>query len=205
MKVCLRCRITKQLKDFSKDSQKKDGLNAYCCICQSIRKKEKRERKRLACNKIAIEYSKTCLDCGEEKLSDSFSTDNGAADGLNSLCRDCCRNRGQKYRWGDIAEPIFDPEKPARSSFRGSEGCHTEKDIDWLLIKQKYKCNGCGGDLRVLRMHVDHIIPICKGGTDWISNIQCLCVSCNSSKGIRNWDDWFADPHQLKHKLLKDL
>jgi len=45
-----------------------------------------------------------------------------------------------------------------------------------------YKCELCGS---VDFISVDHIIPVKRGGTNAISNLQCLCLSCNCSKGSR--------------------
>ena len=39
-----------------------------------------------------------------------------------------------------------------------------------------------------LRLTVDHIIPLSRGGDDVASNIQPLCQSCNSTKGARHID-----------------
>lgn len=43
-------------------------------------------------------------------------------------------------------------------------------------------CLKCG---RTERLSVDHIIPVSKGGTDDLSNLQCLCLYCNCSKRDR--------------------
>jgi 5-methylcytosine-specific restriction endonuclease McrA len=31
--------------------------------------------------------------------------------------------------------------------------------------------------------HIDHIVPICSGGTNDPSNIQLACPACNRAKG----------------------
>lgn len=71
-------------------------------------------------------------------------------------------------------------------------GSHTQEE--WESVKRKlgYRCRECGTpeeELGIIypgvpfrKLTRDHIIPINKGGTDLISNIQPLCVSCNSSK-----------------------
>jgi len=40
MKLCSRCKISKQLTDFSSDITRKDGLYPYCKPCKSLYKKQ---------------------------------------------------------------------------------------------------------------------------------------------------------------------
>lgn len=42
------------------------------------------------------------------------------------------------------------------------------------------KCAYCGS---TKNLTIDHIIPICRGGSDDIKNLQCLCRDCNRKKG----------------------
>jgi len=65
-------------------------------------------------------------------------------------------------------------------------GTHTQEQ--WLRVKAKqhYRCASCQQtEYQCGPLTKDHIIPLRLGGTDSISNIQALCKSCNSSKGIR--------------------
>jgi len=51
-----------------------------------------------------------------------------------------------------------------------------------LAIRQQPYCSVCGvtSDLTG-----DHRVPLAKGGTSTLENVQVLCRSCNSSKGSR--------------------
>lgn len=62
---------------------------------------------------------------------------------------------------------------------RGAEGSHTLKEWENLKLKFNYKCAHCG---RKKQLTKDHIIPLSKGGSDYINNIQPLCRNCNSKK-----------------------
>lgn len=47
------------------------------------------------------------------------------------------------------------------------------------------KCQLCG---TMEKITIDHIIPLSKGGTNDISNLQPLCIHCNTSKGNKGED-----------------
>lgn len=44
------------------------------------------------------------------------------------------------------------------------------------------RCAICGKFVRFDEFTVDHIIPLAKGGTNEMSNLQCSCVTCNRIK-----------------------
>ena len=55
-----------------------------------------------------------------------------------------------------------------------------------VLSRDGYRCRHCGitADLGAV-LHVDHIIPISKGGTSDLGNLQTLCQDCNLGKSNR--------------------
>jgi 5-methylcytosine-specific restriction endonuclease McrA len=80
-----------------------------------------------------------------------------------------------------------------RQRQKANGGHHTEKE--WLtLLSQTPQCPGCRRpwseiprrpNLRYKnRWTKDHIVPLARGGTDDIGNIQPLCFRCNFSKGV---------------------
>lgn len=53
-----------------------------------------------------------------------------------------------------------------------------------VLLKDNRLCQNCGRGIKQgATLHIDHIIPVAKGGKTEIENLQTLCDKCNYGKG----------------------
>jgi 5-methylcytosine-specific restriction endonuclease McrA len=115
-------------------------------------------------------------------------------------CRDWARNHREESRQRNAIWQKENPEK-ARAKLQawraknrqkkieydrtrrvkknGASGYHTSEQFKDLCFAFKNMCVCCLQDKPLTE---DHIVPLSKGGTDNIENIQPLCKSCNSKK-----------------------
>lgn len=58
--------------------------------------------------------------------------------------------------------------------------------LEWEVVKAQYQnmCANCGSD----DITVDYVIPVSKGGSGGIENVQPLCRNCNRLKGMQTID-----------------
>lgn len=72
-----------------------------------------------------------------------------------------------------------------RAKLNKVEGSFTAQE--WRELKRHYGycCPRCGRKEPIIKLTIDHIVPINKGGNNFITNIQPLCGTCNSSKADR--------------------
>jgi 5-methylcytosine-specific restriction endonuclease McrA len=54
-----------------------------------------------------------------------------------------------------------------------------------VLADANSQCQNCGISVTKRTGHVDHIIPLAKGGPHTQGNLQLLCAACNTIKGDR--------------------
>lgn len=151
---------------------------------------------------------KTCSTCGELKELQEFYKSKTNKDGLSGYCIACDKikkaNHYQRTREVTLARhkrwAEANPEK-VKQYKRKWKNINRERVLqykrnrrkleiidhftieEWqrLLDRYDHRCLCCGSEDLIT---ADHIIPLSKGGSNHISNIQPLCVTCNSKKGV---------------------
>jgi 5-methylcytosine-specific restriction endonuclease McrA len=76
-------------------------------------------------------------------------------------------------------------QQKRRTAKTKAGGAYTS--AQWVALCDKYK-NRCLCCDKKKKLTPDHVLPVSKGGTSNIGNIQPLCGPCNSSKGAKTVD-----------------
>ena len=71
---------------------------------------------------------------------------------------------------------------------KSAKGTYTFDEWNDLLVEYKHTCLCCKKKEPKIKLSVDHITPLTKGGSNYIQNIQPLCISCNSRKNNKTID-----------------
>lgn len=79
---------------------------------------------------------------------------------------------------------VYQSKRRSRLSLK--TGNHTDDQWKSLVEQYNHQCLRCGS--RCCKLTRDHVIPIIKGGSNAIDNIQPLCGHCNSAKGDLSTD-----------------
>ncbi len=122
---------------------------------------------------------KTCRLCGQTKLAGEFKH--------GRICAACMP--GYQAAAHQKHKAYYRRKCAARQKgLRDIPGSHT--DAEWEAVKAQYNhtCLCCGRSEPEIKLTRDHVLPITKGGTDNIDNIQPLCLSCNCSKNDKYID-----------------
>ncbi len=122
--------------------------------------------------------SKDCLQC--LKQFECFESQK-----RSGFCSLACYHLSLKKRIGILHPNWMGGLARKRKIRRDAEGRHTK--LEWAELKKKFNfmCLCCKQIEPEVKLTRDHIIPLVKGGTDYISNIQPLCLSCNDRKNVK--------------------
>ncbi len=95
------------------------------------------------------------------------------------------RDKVRAYNRANLEKKrLYQLHRRARKLY--AEGSHTAQEWLDLCVLYSNKCLCCGRPN--VKLTADHIVPLSKGGSDYIDNIQPLCAPCNSSKNARTID-----------------
>lgn len=164
---CAACNEIKPLEAYDKSNAKGyRGIRSYCKDCRIKERKSNKQYRQ--------KYAKRYYAKNKEKFSE-YSKKNW-----------------KKY-YDDNKKRISDYKSAWRKENLSIHASHeakrrTLKNINgsFLVLPKELKrlnsspCFFCGSHKGIA---IDHIIPISRGGSHSIGNLQPLCQSCNSSKG----------------------
>ena len=147
---------------------------------------------------------KICTTCKQEKELDNFYYHK--VHGYIASCRECEKKKARFYR-------LNNPEKAKqtylknyaknkdqyleRSRKRKALKRNAEHDnyMPWLSkvkSKKMFICYWCSEKVTTKNLHVDHIIPLSRGGQDTWDNICASCDKCNMSKGAKTPEEFIT-------------
>jgi 5-methylcytosine-specific restriction endonuclease McrA len=93
----------------------------------------------------------------------------------------------RRKRWEDRnKQKCKEYRSNRKAKLRGGIGTFTRAEVRLLFAKQKSKCAFCFTPIAMDTLHRDHIVPLARGGSNWIANIQLLCANCNHRKSAKD-------------------
>lgn len=105
------------------------------------------------------------------------------------------RNIYNNYKFFSISDVLdmFDEIKEAREHRKTAEYQRSlmSESLRYDVLKRDgFRCTLCGRTAQDgVKLHVDHIKPIAKGGKTKMSNLRTLCDECNRGKSDK-WDEY---------------
>lgn len=198
-KTCRKCKIKKNSCEFGKASRNKDGLRSHCKQCdneanklwyaKNTERNKQRSVKWIKANKEKFrEYRERWEEENKERrrkyLSEWYQKNK------ESL------SIRQKEWWN--ANP--DKRKLYKHRYYGKMkeqlGEVSSDIVERLFIEQRGLCYYCGIDLE--EWHLEHMIPISRGGLHDDRNLCISCPTCNLRKQNKTAEEFIQQAKEEK-------
>lgn len=177
MKICNKCKIEKTKNEFDKHSAKRDGLQPHCKMCR-------REHRAKTAQSISDYQRAYRVSRPGERSKQQMKY---AAKNPEKIAEHARKSKARH------PETILAHRRNRRALKMSAEGKHTASEVKSIFQSQRGLCANCKTKLSTEgnnKYHVDHIMPLALGGSNWPKNLQCLCPKCNLSKGAKHPDIW---------------
>jgi 5-methylcytosine-specific restriction endonuclease McrA len=174
-KCCIICGLSKSIFDFPSGYKTKTGYGPYCKTCNGEKRRKWRIENRERDNAKTLAYQEANKD-KIKKWKNRYKRKN--VERIRSL--------GRSYR-------IRFPEKHTQAEAKRREikksGLVAEEKEQILRLyslaqsESLVVCFYCESEIEQNKRHVDHKIPLSRGGSHSIENLVISCASCNLKKG----------------------
>lgn len=135
------------------------------------------------------EYGKRWYEANREH---HLQTNKRSKDANREHYRELCRKNYREHK-----DRYYDRQRRKRAARRLIPGSHTFEDVLRQFDRQGGRCYWCSELIDEDVYHVDHVIPLSRGGSDDPDNLVCACPHCNLSKGDRLAFSEWSPPHPL--------
>lgn len=175
MKGCLACGEEKPATEFYTNSSAPGGLSARCKPCRRVQVARHREGNK----EHYKQYFRNLEKTEKRKQQRTRYRREALAD---SERRKKLASRVRSWRQRNHAAAVAQWSR-RRAREHGAEGSYTAAEFEALCEVYGNLCLRCGD--KDAPLTPDHVVPLSLGGSNWISNIQPLCRSCNSRKNVK--------------------
>lgn len=191
LKVCSICDQAKPRASYYRAASNADGLVKRCRQCYSLACQDYRQRKSeniRAQKRAAYERDRSNPEyLAKIKAYQEANKDRKRE--YDRCYRDANREKlnGQSRRWVDENRDkrlAISRNYKARRRAQEAGGVSTAALAAWTA-QQKKVCYWCGCKC-AKGFHVDHYVPLCKGGKHDIGNLVIACAPCNLKKNLKD-------------------
>lgn len=202
-KICKDCGVDKDFHEFYAAIRNLDGRMGKCksCAKSSVRKNRRNRIQQYAEYEKAranlphrIEARRKYQEEHKEQISEYKKawTEANAARTAASKREHYDRNRediiARSNEWAEnnlekVRQFKADNGSKRRAAKHASPGNFTAKESKELCESYGNRCLCCG--VTGVLLEADHVVPLTRGGSDEIGNIQPLCGTCNRSKFVK--------------------
>lgn len=174
MKECTKCNSTKTTNEFYKAKTNSDGLMKWCKSCEKLRKKTYYKENSESIKGVASTYRDNNKEVIKKRKA-QYHKDN----------KEYYNDKSNEYYRMNKEQFIEYARRRRALKSSTSDGTVTKEFLSTLLHTQNNLCFYCGSrleDLESYDIHLDHYIPLSKGGVHSAGNVVWACSTCNHNK-----------------------
>lgn len=173
---------------FNKSKTYADGLYLYCKICIKKYRDEKKEHTNIVRRiKYAQNADKINLK-NKEKYKENSSKIKEYNRKWYASHKEYFSQKNKKYA-KENKQSIYLKNRKRSKKLVGKN--ISQNQIDILLSQHEDKCFYCKIEIKAgFNLHLDHKIPLSRGGEHTIENLVPACKTCNLQKGIQTDEEF---------------